>query len=44
MPGVTIGENSTVGALSFVDKDVPDNAMAVGVPAKVIKKTRQGSK
>ena len=37
MPGVTIGENAVVGAFSFVTKDVPDNAVAVGVPAKVIK-------
>jgi acetyltransferase-like isoleucine patch superfamily enzyme len=37
MPGVTVGENSIVGAFSFVDNDVPDNAIAVGVPAKVIR-------
>ena len=37
MPGVTIGENSVVGAFSFVNKDVPDNAFVVGVPAKVVK-------
>jgi len=38
MPGVTIGENSIVGAFGFVNEDVPDNVIAVGVPAKVIKK------
>jgi len=38
MPGVTIGENSIVGAFSFVNQDVPDNVIAAGVPAKVIKK------
>lgn len=38
MPGVTIGENSVVGAFSFVTKDIPDNTLAFGVPAKVIKK------
>ena len=38
MPGVTIGENALVGAFSFVKEDVPDNCVAVGVPAKVIKK------
>ena len=38
MPGVTIGENSIVGAHSFVNSDIPDNVVAVGVPAKVIKK------
>ena len=33
--GVTIGENATVGAGSVVTKDVPDNAIVFGVPAKV---------
>lgn len=37
MPGVTIGENAIVGAHSFVNKDVPPNTIAYGVPAKVIK-------
>ena len=37
MPGVTVGENSIVGALSFVNKDIPENVIACGVPAKVIK-------
>jgi len=37
MPGVTVGENSVIGAFSFVNKDVPDNVLAFGVPAKVIK-------
>ena len=39
MPGVTIGENSIIGAMSFVNCDIPDNCVAVGVPAKVIKKS-----
>lgn len=38
MPGVTIGENAVVGAYSFVKEDIPDNSLAYGVPAKVIKK------
>ncbi len=38
MPGVTIGENSIVGAFGFVICDIPDNVVAVGVPAKVIRK------
>lgn len=38
MPAVTIGENSIIGAFSFVNKDIPDTVIAVGVPAKVIKK------
>ena len=37
MPGVTVGENSIVGALSFVNRDVPNNVVVCGVPAKVIK-------
>ena len=35
MPGVTIGENAVVGAHSFVNTDIPANAVAYGVPAKV---------
>ena len=37
MPGVTVGENAVIGAMSFVNRDIPDNCVAVGVPAKVIK-------
>lgn len=41
MPGVTVGENSIVGACSFVNKDIPDNEIWSGVPAKPTKqKTR----
>ncbi len=39
MPGVTIGENAVVGAMSFVNKDVPDNCVAYGVPSRVVRKT-----
>lgn len=35
--GVTIGENAIIGAGAVVDKDVPANSIAVGIPAKVIK-------
>lgn len=38
MPGVTIGENSIIGAFSFITEDIPDNVVAFGVPAKVIRK------
>jgi len=38
MTGVTIGKNSIIGAFSFVNKNIPDNVIAVGAPAKVIKK------
>ena len=37
LPGVTIGENAAVGACSLVNKDIPDNCIAIGVPAKPIK-------
>ena len=35
MPGVTIGENAVIGAFSFVNADIPDGAVAYGVPVKV---------
>lgn len=38
LPGVTIGKNSIIGAHSLVNTDIPDNVIAYGVPAKVIKK------
>ena len=37
MPGVTIGENAIAGAFSFVTKNVPDNVIVCGIPAKVIR-------
>ena len=37
MPGVTVGENATVGAHSFVNSDVPPNTVVAGVPAKLMK-------
>lgn len=37
LPGVTIGENSIVAAGAVVSKDVPDNTIVGGIPAKVIK-------
>lgn len=38
MPGVTIGENSIIGAHSFVNRDIPPNVTAAGTPAKILKK------
>lgn len=40
MPGVTIGKNAIIGAFSFVNKDIPDNCIAYGVPARVIKRMK----
>ena len=37
LPGVTIGENAIVGTGSIVTKDVPDNCIVVGSPARVVK-------
>lgn len=37
MPGVTIGNNCIIGVGAVVTKDIPDNSIAVGVPARVIK-------
>ena len=36
MPGVTIGSNVVIGAGSVVTKNIPDNSVAIGVPAKVV--------
>jgi acetyltransferase-like isoleucine patch superfamily enzyme len=41
MPGVTIGENAIIGAHSFVNRDIPANCVAYGVPAKVVKKNHE---
>lgn len=37
LPGVTIGENAIVGSGAIVTKDIPDNTIAVGNPARVIR-------
>lgn len=37
LPGVNIGSNVVVGAGAIVSKDIPDNSVAVGAPARVIK-------
>lgn len=44
MPGVTIGENSIIGAFSFVNKDIPKNSVAIGIPAKVLRKLSRKEK
>ena len=37
MPNVTIGENSIIGAMSFVNRDIPPNVVAYGIPARIVK-------
>jgi acetyltransferase-like isoleucine patch superfamily enzyme len=38
--GVTIGENSIIGAGAVVTKDVPANSIAAGVPARIVKRIK----
>jgi acetyltransferase-like isoleucine patch superfamily enzyme len=37
LPGITIGDNAVIGAGSVVSKDVPENTVVAGVPARVIR-------
>ena len=37
LKGVTIGANSVIGSGSVVTKNIPENTIAAGVPAKVIR-------
>lgn len=39
LPGVKVGDNVVIGAGAIVSRDIPDNSVAVGVPARVIKTT-----
>ena len=41
LPGVTVGENSIVAAGAVVNKDVPDNSIVGGVPAKLLRTIEQ---
>ena len=42
LPGVTIGNNSVIGAGSVVTKDIPENSLAVGNPCRVIRRINGG--
>lgn len=44
LPGVTIGDNSIIGANSVVTKSIPGNCIAVGNPAKIVKKYNPNTK
>jgi maltose O-acetyltransferase len=39
LPGVTIGENTVVGAGSVVPRDLPADVVAVGNPARIIRRS-----
>ena len=41
LPGITIGDNAKVSAMSLVNKDVPQNAFVGGVPARIIRKLEE---
>ena len=38
LPGVTIGINSIIGAHSLVNRDIPNDVIAFGIPAKIVRK------
>jgi maltose O-acetyltransferase len=41
LKGVTIGDNSVVGAMSLVTKSIPANSVAAGIPARVVRQIRE---
>ena len=44
LPGVTIGDNTVIGAGSVVTKDLPSNVVAVGNPARVLREINEKDK
>ena len=44
LPGVTIGDNSVIGAGSVVTKDIPPNTVAVGSPCRVMREIGERDK
>lgn len=44
LPGVTIGDNTIIGAGSVVNKDIPSNVIAVGNPCRVIRQITEADK
>lgn len=41
MPGVTIGDNTVIGAGSVVTKDIPADVVAVGNPCRVMREINE---
>ena len=44
LPGITVGNNTVVGAGSIVTKDLPDNVVAVGNPCRVLREINEHDK
>ena len=44
LPGVTIGDNTVIGAGSVVTKDIPSNVVAVGKPCRVLREINEHDK
>lgn len=44
MPGVTIGDNTVIGAGSVVTKDIASNVVAVGNPCRVLREIHEHDK
>lgn len=44
LPGVSIGDNSVIGAGSVVNKDIPANVLAVGNPCRVVRELTDGDR
>jgi acetyltransferase-like isoleucine patch superfamily enzyme len=42
LPGVAIGKKSIVGAGAVVSRDVPDNSVVMGIPARVTRQVKRG--
>jgi len=41
MPDVTIGENSIIGAFTFVNRNIPANVIAFGIPVEIVKNIKK---
>jgi galactoside O-acetyltransferase len=41
VPGITIGDNVVIGAVSIVTKNIPSNTVAVGNPCRVLREVNE---
>ena len=44
LPGITIGDNTAIGAGSIVAKDIPANVVAIGNPCRILREANQHDK